>query len=484
MSLAFWGQVIGCALSLALGVLFVHILLGASAGVGRAFLCFTGCGVGFGLSSMIWFVVWCRGGSGSPLVPLAAEFLVLLLLLKVSRRSVSGPGSSPLSFPAVPAWALVISAAATLCAVVYFLRFLRQSPYGGWDAFSIWNLHARAFFLGGGRIWKTHLFKIPWSHPDYPLSIPLNVARLWFLAGYEATTAPASIAFLFTASVCGVLTSGLSAAKNWFAATLALVTLLASTKFLWYGFQEYADIPQSFYLLSALVAYTLFEKNGNLRFLMLAGLSCGLAVWTKNEGWLFLACFVAAQLVVVFATRSLRGIGGRAVALLSGILLPLIVTLVYKCKNPARSDVVGWSTTVKGLVQAFEPARLTTIFASFGRILWDLDTWFVSSVAILAVYFLLAGFERNKTMRRAGAVSMLTIVFMLTGYVFVYATSPRELLTYLRDSLDRLYIQLWPSSLFTLFLSTRTPFAGLLRLESISEQTRADELGAKLYAAK
>ena len=82
------------------------------------------------------------------------------------------------------------------------------SPHGDWDAWAIWNQHARFLFRGGGSDAWRGFFAITWSQPDYPLLLPASVARVWAYAGHESTLGPALIAMVFgIASVALVVTT-------------------------------------------------------------------------------------------------------------------------------------------------------------------------------------------------------------------------------------------------------------------------------------
>jgi hypothetical protein len=118
---------------------------------------------------------------------------------------------------------------------------------------------------------------------------------------------------------------------------------------------------------------------------------------------------------------------------------------------------VSWYLTKSGWIRLLDPKRLLYIAANFGRILWHLDIPLFNSIAVLAIYVGLVGFEKDKTLRRVGVTGLATISLMLAGYFCVYATSTIDLNWYLNTSLQRLYLQLWPSFLFCLFVTTRTP---------------------------
>src|SRR5262249_48044102 len=95
-------------------------------------------------------------------------------------------------------WILRAGFAATvLVALAAVIASLRASPHGDWDAWAIWNQHARFLFRGGDRgAWRA-MFAIEWAQPDYPLLMPAAMARTWAYAGQETVLAPAWIALVF-----------------------------------------------------------------------------------------------------------------------------------------------------------------------------------------------------------------------------------------------------------------------------------------------
>ena len=469
MPLSLLGQLIGIGLSVALGTLFSTVVAGARSREAQFIARYAGWGLGLGLSSLIWFVVWCRRTSGSPLVPASIEFLALLALIRLApdRNSQPAPGEQLRKAK----WPVIVVAVPFGCAAFYFIRFIYRAPYAGWDAWAIWNLHAHAFFVAGGTIWKAQLARIPWSHPDYPLLLPLNVARLWYFAGSEAPSAPAILAFLYTFGAALLLGGAIAHLKNRVSALLAMATLLALKPYLWIGLLEYADIPQSFYILSAFVTLAFQEYTGNRRFLILTGLSSGLAMWNKNEGGLFLLCLISAHFLLVSRKDKLRSIAGNALHFAVGAICPVFVTIIYKRRNPAPSDVLSASLTKSGVIRALDLHRLSYILENFGRILWNLDKWVVNPIVVLIVYVALVGFDHNNAVSNTTRTAVLTIGFVLLGYMCVYATSGSDLNWYINSSLDRLYTQLWPSFVFAVFLMTPTPRLRFSRAATRKEVT-------------
>jgi hypothetical protein len=79
-------------------------------------------------------------------------------------------------------------------------------------------------------------------------------------------------------------------------------------------------------------------------------------------------------------------------------------------------------------------------------------------VPLLAAYAWLVGRRESgpgdRATVRTGAVAL---ALSGVGLLLVYVTTPRDLAWHLSTSLDRLLVQLWPATLFVLFLSLREP---------------------------
>jgi len=113
------------------------------------------------------------------------------MVCAVLRRSPEEAAPSPLSemgrWTSAAPWAAL---AFFLLAAATFALVSACRPNGDWDAWSIWNLHARYLYRGGEH-W-TSLFSpaLNWSHPDYPLLLPASVMRSWVFAGGETVAGP------------------------------------------------------------------------------------------------------------------------------------------------------------------------------------------------------------------------------------------------------------------------------------------------------
>src|ERR1700756_3442048 len=167
---------------------------------------FMSAGFGMGIFSIVFFIERWLG-----IVHILATDLCLVALLLVgylgarAHRKSENPPPSKFADITLPNWlhrSLMASFAISILAALYatMLRALAHPHGDGWDAFAIWNLHARFFFRGGSQ-WNDGLSPlIPWSHPDYPSLLPAAIAHFWTYAGHETPAVPAFIGLAFAFS--------------------------------------------------------------------------------------------------------------------------------------------------------------------------------------------------------------------------------------------------------------------------------------------
>jgi hypothetical protein len=106
-------------------------------------------------------------------------------------------------------------------------------------------------------------------------------------------------------------------------------------------------------------------------------------------------------------------------------------------------------------------SRYGAVLKWYGRELVRFGEWWMIPLPIvmLVLYFLprgnLKGGEKE-TIRAYAAALILT----LAGYFFIYLITPRDIYWHLRFSLNRLFLQLWPSAIFLFFVAVGSkPFA-------------------------
>jgi hypothetical protein len=335
----------------------------------------------------------------------------------------------------------------TLDAAAFLLQIVFE-PSGGWDTWAIWNLRAQ-FLVRADQISQGFGEALRWAHPDYPLLIPGSVACGWLLLGAESKLVPMLIAALFTAAVVGLIAAGLALLRGWRRGLLAALVLAATPAFVRMGAMQQADVPLSFYCLAAFVVLALSEtQQSDVRLSVLAGLLLGCALWTKNEGWV-LALSVAA----VWGVAWLRSGRRRAAAgLLAGGLPFVALVAFFRFRLGTSTEYIEsqWAGQLWSRLTDWD--RYRTIGRWFLRQGLEFGQWKLAVPIALLLYAIWASLVRRREIRRAAGRLALCLALTLAGYFYVYLTGPYELNWWLKSSLDRLFMQLWPSVLFCLFL--------------------------------
>jgi hypothetical protein len=422
-----------------------------------------------------------------------AVFIVLVVLLAMRlarRRSSSATISITTSTGAAelrPAWldrilrvsVLVALGAALYAAIVRVVAY----PHGdGWDAFAIWNLHARFLYLGGEHWRDGFTSLIPWSHPDYPLLLPAAIAHFWTYLGHDDPRVPAAIGFVFTFATAGILFSALSILRGRVLAMLGALVLLSTPAFIAQGTWQYADVPLSFFLLATIALLCLHDRGSHISasqsassrksfgLLALAGVAAGFAGWTKNEGVLFLcAVIVARQVAFTWGPRNGDGAEAKTTFMRrSGWLVagcaPLVLLIVgFKHAVAPPGDLFSGPATM--LHKLLTPARYWTVVQWYAKGFLRFGQWFPVPATLLMMGFYFVAGKDGEGAIRAGLrtsfrsssfrTSVLALMLTLAGYFAVYIITPYDIYWHLRFSLDRLFLQVWPSAVFLFFLGMR-----------------------------
>jgi len=422
--------------------------------------------------SVVFFLF--RAFGGAHLIATDVGVLALLLTLlwiRIRRESPDPAQVSPDVSPHWPKWfRRVVSGAFGLALAAAAHSAIRQTlwhPHGnGWDAFAIWNLHARFLY---GPHWRDGFSPLlPWSHPDYPLLVPAAIAHFWSYLGNEDPRVPALIGLAFTFATVGILFSALDALRGRAHAMLAAIALLATPAFIEQGTWQYADIPLSFFLLTTIALLCLHEDRGQAArggfsgWLALAGLAAGFAAWTKNEGVLFLAAIILARQVTVIGDAR-KGNGKIPFARHSGLLLagalPLLVVIIYfkHWIAPPGDLFSDASSIVRRIVQ---PSRYWAVLRWYVKELVRFGEWLAIPGTLLLAGLLTAAGREKRVRNRGERASLLALSLTLAGYFTIYLITPYDIYWHLRFSLGRLFLQLWPSALFLAFLAMGADRAG------------------------
>jgi hypothetical protein len=345
----------------------------------------------------------------------------------------------------------------------------RHGEYDGWE---IWNMRAR--FLFRGSHWVDGFTNLlDYSHPDYPLLLPASIARSWLYSGIETQITPIMIALAFTFGTVALLTFSLWQLRSKSQGLLAGLALVGTPFFIIHGASQYADVPIGFYFLATLVLLNLHGRlEADRRPLVLAGMTAGLAAWTKNEGLLFVGAIVLALAVVsAISIKGWKHCLDRVWPVCLGLVPILAVIVYFKIAVAPPNDMVAGQGLAVTLGRLLTLSRYLETGKAFVEQLFSFGVWhpYTNIPILLAFYLLLLGVDLSGWPIGVG-VCVATLLLVICAYFITYIVTPRPLQWHLMTSLNRLCLQLWPCFLFTYFLIVRTPETAMSGSKKIKPQ--------------
>jgi hypothetical protein len=91
--------------------------------------------------------------------------------------------------------------------------------------------------------------------------------------------------------------------------------------------------------------------------------------------------------------------------------------------------------------------------AGFNEV-WSFGEWYLNPMPLLIVLILLNSFNSRKRLSTGFITVTITLIAVFIGYYCVYLTTPWTLADHLNSSLNRLYLQFWPTFLLIVFASS------------------------------
>ena len=427
---------------------------------------FLGIGFGQGITACLAFVFLLVHGRPDGGYPFYELFVLLVLIALLVRRRRSS-GLSPMAHTGAGTpiqssryeWILAVALCfAVTVALAAVLIWMYRVPYGHWDAWAIYNLRARSIYRGGSE-WRDAFSEFLYrSHPDYPPLLPFAVVRAWMYTGNETMLAPRLIGGLFTAATVGIVPSTIALLRGRSQAYVAGIVLLGNVFLIAHASSQYADVPLMFFYTAAVTLLVLSDevtadRRGGV--LALAGLATGLAVWSKNEGLMFLAVIFVAHCAVVLRTTGWREYSRQLRLLASGLLPVLLIFLYFKLVLAPPGDLATMAGRQPLVAKLIDPDRYLLIAKEVARLALPNERYGIGFALALVLWALCAGLGAMRT--RAVAFGALTWLLLFAGYVAVYVVTPYPLAWHLSTSIDRVLLQLWPMFVFVYFLIVATP---------------------------
>lgn len=317
--------------------------------------------------------------------------------------------------------------------VITWKSYSTGSKYGEWDAWCMWNFHAK--YLADGDLWQRMFLNQKADHTDYPLLLPGTVGFLIRLCNGRLTLMIPFIFSLLMTLFIPVLLYLESPGRYKIAGTIALFVLGTNTYYVTNGLTQYADVVLAFFFLCAVICAE--HARVDSRYTLLAAACLGCCIWTKNEGLILAGIFMVFNSRLLLANAKHTAIGLSAFA-----VIYVIFKLAYA---PANDMVAGQNHDT--LNQLFVPLRYKVIYKHLTD---NIDKNFYYLKIVIPLYLLLCMVKRQWPGRQ---FMMLTCCGV--AYFFVYVLSVQDLEWHLTTSQDRLILQLMPALLYVAALQTK-----------------------------
>ncbi len=413
--------------------------------------------IGIGISSVL-FIVFNLFGLSTNLIVLIEIALVVFLfyILKTQYKvcyKLEWLDLKKLFLNSILLIITIIYFYALLLDIIIFLAESIEFPHGLWDAWGDWNLGAK-FIARDPYGWSKTFHQIisTMFHMDYPLLQKGFIAQCWMVIGNETVWVPIAFCFIFTFCSIGLLSASVSYFTNKTNGLIAGLVMLCSPYFMTMGDSQYADNTIGYFYLATIILLTFARSGIKMKpaFLIAAGISAGLAGWTKNEGLLFILLLFVSQLPLLFY-KNYRQLFHELKYILFGMLPILILIGYFKVYIAPPNEIIsaqGIETLSKITDYSRHEIAIKWYYheiSKFGD--WILNPWWLF---LLGILFNGLSIKQN---RESIISNLALLLLMLLGCYFVFIIADLELEFYLHTTVHRLYFQLFPSFIFLYFIS-------------------------------
>lgn len=248
--------------------------------------------LGAGVAAWMALALSSFGGMLGPVLPL----LLLALGLAAAPRRPS-PAAAARERVSPLAWGCLALAAAQVAMVVALA--LAEGRLVDWDAWAIWDMKARAFFVDGGVDgYLERSVALEFSWPSRPPLTALAQAFLYTALGGSSETAGRLLHAAIYASLLAFFFALVRRSCDTTPAAVGTALLATLPNVAYHATSGVANLALGVYLLAQIVALLhAFDRGGRWAFAV-AGIGAGLACLARDEGrWLACLAAVATTLV-------------------------------------------------------------------------------------------------------------------------------------------------------------------------------------------
>ncbi len=328
----------------------------------------------------------------------------------------------------------------------------KHYPYGGWDAWSVWNLKARFLFLAK-KNWQDIFSPILWrSSPHYPILLPLINIWGWSLLSQPSSITPAITASIFTFITIGLLFSMLKPYINHILLYLTVFATTTNPLFLKLACSQYCDIVFGYYLLATISCLIMAKQTKKTSFCLLTGLFTGILSFTKPEGLVSAGILLLLYIpYLVYQNKSysiyIKKITVKFIAGLSiTSMIPAIFYIVYAPANITFENKISSMNLLDILF------RIRAIFYSYFMKLININQW---HGLLLFLFILLITNQKKASDQYIIIIPIYLIIYTIITSFYYFINTYFEINWWLGVTLDRIIFALLPTITLWVLYSTK-----------------------------
>jgi len=437
------------------GILIAHLLwMDKNNPIELLFKLSLGTGLGLGISSLLYYI-YLLIFPGSPyfiFVELAL-FSMILAVVYFKYEPVTYVSALRLNMNFLQIVILLVAGVIVASSFLGMVAYSRQRAHGDWDAWMIFNRSAR-FIYRGQETWQDAFSKDMnvMFHADYPPLLALNIASRWDILNKETTYVPMYLGFLFSLASLGLSFGALANLKSTGQGALSLILLGGVGLFLGEGGRQTADVPLAFYVLASITFLFFYYHEKRALLMAFAGVTAGLAAWTKNEGIFFMFASAGVLFFASLWSRSLRDL----LFFGAGLFIPLILLFHFKSQvAPSSEFLSGGLDAISHSV--IDITRHQLIFGAFKGFFLHGGGWYHIGIYLILGAYLLLFYARSRDKSRAILIGFAILAIQVMGYYGFYLISPYNLEWHVAYSLNRLFVHIYPATVFVVMAATQAP---------------------------
>jgi hypothetical protein len=302
-----------------------------------------------------------------------------------------------------------------------FLVPILVYPLKDWDARSIWFFHAKMIYTAGttGQSAGWQDPSIVFSHPDYPLLVPVLASQIASVTGFWNEFLPkVSLFFLLIPPILWLFTF---ARKSIGFVILLLLIPFTFYRWMWNG---YMDAYLALYFATALLLLGRYIQSSR-KIDLISGLCClVILLYIKNEGALALLAGAGSLLWILLLKRNTHSLSLLHMDrryYIAGLIaiLPFLLWAIYKWHWNISNDLeIGTSQSISRIISRVEDGSYRLVFQ---RVFEKTEA---GLLLLILLYF--AASWRNKFPKEAIPGLLAAGIYCL-GMIVIYLLTPSRL---------------------------------------------------------